>query len=349
MSPTRQILLTVALVLVVVTAAAVVLVVGLLRTSPPPERTGFGFTVSSSSDPYGSWAAFTADVDLSAARGLEWVRLGIASWLVAPSPAGADIGWDEHALAVYDREIDYIRSRGLRVFLVTSGAPDWTQGASSAEYARVSAAYWSHLAQRFAPRVAVWQVFNEADSSDYRTFRPLDRPDRRYTRELAGLLRSARTIVHDVAPGVVVTTNSTGFPVDDRREAIWTDYFAALAPSLDAVTLDLYPTDDPGQIASLPDRVARAEQRFRLPVYVGEVGLQTCRGCWSEETQGRAVGAAVAALRTAHPRAVLVYEMRDGGPDTTDGESTFGVVALDGRRKTGFDRILAQMTPEPGP
>ncbi|WGW11718.1 cellulase family glycosylhydrolase [Saxibacter everestensis] len=303
---------------------------------------GFGFTGSLDSRPGAAddIESFKRDVDALVEHGQQWIRFGIIGWQVARvSGDDGHLVWDESRLKVFDEAIAYARQKGLRVFLTTA---DGQNAAGTAEAYRTSMReYWTTLARRYAPRVSVWQLYNEVDGSHFRTDQQLKSMTPEYLAQLKAMLQIGRTAIKEASPETLVTTNTSGWPVDDAMEADWNTFFDAISATLDVIAVDVYPADDTTDIEGLTSRVERISQRYDKPVIVAEVGLQTCRGCWSEADQGRYVAAAVEALKEAEPMAILIYQWRDG--KDPDGLNAFGVIHIDRSPKAGFDRIMAAM------
>jgi len=112
---------------------------------------------------------------------------------------------------------------------------------------------------------------------------------------------------------------------------------------LDTITLDLYPADDAGEIDKLGVRVSATAQHYGKRVDVGEIGLQTCKTCWTEQDQATYLPKAIASLKNAQPGVVLLYQVRDQSTDSTNGEATFGIRHYDGSPKVAYDDVIAAM------
>lgn len=311
--------------------------------STPPSGTSYGFTLSLSpdADSTESLAEFKKDVDGLVSNGQEWVRVGIVSWVVA-GVWGSDheLVWNQTNLQMYDDAIDYARSQGLLVYLIT--ADGQSTGASDAQYKSTMKEYWKVVARRYAAQVTVWQIYNEVDSSTYDSMAGIKNLTSDYLTELRAMLTIGRQAIKAASPHTLVTTNTSGWPVNDDMEARWETYFDAIAPVLDLIALDVYPADNQDQIAGITSRITKMKKRYKKPVIIAEVGLQTCDGCWTEPEQGEYVTATVKALAAAKPMAILVYRWRDAAGDSA-GADTFGVRHSDGTPKSGFQQILSVM------
>lgn len=315
-------------------------------TSSPGGATEFGFNAGlrnshSSSDV----ERFKANVDDLVANGQMWVRIGIASWVVSTGGSVDAITWSDQGLAAYDQALSYAHCKGLHVFLVTSGAPDWAQNFAFADYVKVSRDYWTFLAQRYRDDVDVWQVFNEADGSDFRQFKPLgvNGLSSSYLQQLKVLIETAGAVIHRANPRVKVTTNASGYPMNDAEQADWFRYFDVLAPVLDTVTVDVYPGTDSGEIDKLGARIALLQARYNKPVSIGEIGIPTCRGCSSETDQRIYMPRVIASLKKGAPAVILYYLLQDTGDDAGQDGSSFAIISDDGTHKPAYDAIMKAM------
>jgi hypothetical protein len=304
-------------------------------------NTGYGFTVSfhPGPDAVNNLSTFKRDVDLLVENGQEWVRFGIIGWEVVETWGDhRSMEWNEPTLKRYDQAIAYARNKGLSINLVTA---DGHMGldASNARYRAMMGEYWSTLAQRYAPDVKIWQIYNEVDAGHYsqRTVFDGELSDS-YLAGLKSMLQIGRKAIKDPSPATLITTNTMGWPMNDTTEERWVKFFDAVGPTLDVIALDVYPAHYTKQIAKLSDRVEHMKSRYDKPVIIAEVGLQTCKECWSEEDQGKFVAAAIHDLAKADPMAIIAYELRD--PPKSTG---FGLLHADRTEKEGFNQIIIAM------
>lgn len=308
----------------------------------PNGNTGYGFTLSfdPARDAINNLSTFKRDVDLLVENGQEWVRFGIIGWEVVETWGDhQSMEWNEPALKRYDKAIAYARSKGLTINLVTA---DGHMGldASSAQYRAMMGEYWSTLAERYARDVKIWQIYNEVDAGHYS--RPIAFDGELSDTYLAGLnsmLQIGRKAIKDASPETLISTNTMGWPMNDATEKRWLKFFDAVGSALDVIALDVYPAHYTKQIAKLSERVENMKSRYGKPVIIAEVGLQTCKECWSEEDQGKFVAAAIRDLAKAEPMAIIAYEFRD--PPKSIG---FGVLHANRAEKEGFDEIIAAMS-----
>lgn len=311
----------------------------------PPPGTSYGFTLSLSMDQNSkdNLDGFKRDIDGLVKHGQKWVRVGIASWTVAGIWNSNDqLTWNEENLEIYDQAISYARQQGLLVYLVTADGQN--SGQSQDAYQKNMKQYWSVLAQRFASSATVWQLYNEVDAAHFSTQGVLKGLSPGYLSNLKSMLTIGRKAIKSASPSTLVTTNASGWPVSDSMQQRWTQFFDAVAPTLDVIAVDVYPADSTEAVKSLAARVTAMHKRYKKPVIVAEVGLQTCENgsCWTEADQGTFVSAAIKSLSAAKPMAILVYEWRDSG-ESVDGEDTFGILTADRSQKSGFAALLRTM------
>ena len=299
---------------------------------------GFGFMVSFSATGHGPGLEdFRKDIDLLVANRQKWVRLGIIGWEVMAVRGGPrSIHWSEAALRMYDEAVDYAYSKGLQIHLVLAdGAND--PSTTFADYKAIMQEYWSAIAGRYAKKVTVVQVYNESDSSHFRLVtQPVTRITDRYLQELASVLKIARDSVKAVNPNILVTTNTTGWPMSDAAQSRWHQYFDGIHANLDVISLDTYPADNLTEIQKLPIRIADIERRYGKPVIVAEVGLQVA-GKWTSEDQARFVPAAIEAAKEAAPLAIIVYQLRD------EGKNSFGLIQENRTPRASFPASIRVM------
>lgn len=281
-------------------------------------------------------ADFERDVRAVKEHGGTWVRFGVRAYdVVVDWDRDGAIRFDAEGLATVDAALDLATAAGLEVYLVTADTvPEEAVARSGRPYLEIMTEYWQHLAERFGDRVALWQVFNEADGGHFRTGDSLggELPPA-YLEELALVLERAASTIRAAAPRVDVTTTAGGYPVDNAMEEHWGVFFAAVGGPLDVVAVGLYPQVDQPAISSLSDRLERLRDRVGKPVVVAELGLQTCPECFSEADQGTYIAASLRELRSAPVRAVLVYELRDSD------RYGFGILHRGWTPKTGAQEI----------
>lgn len=279
-------------------------------------------------------ARWREDVDLLAAHGQNLIRTGIYAWMVAPQPDQ----WASESVAFFREAFAYARERGLAINMVVPGAPDWAQNFDFEQYANTCRWFWTRMRENFGDQVDLWQVYNEADHAHYQKFTPAIR-DARYLGEFAHMLGIAKDVFGGFG-GRPITTNLTGWPMNDEREQEWYQVLDAIGAPLDVLGIDLYPADNEAEIARLADRMRRVSERYRKPIFVAEIGLQTTPGSWTEEDQRRHVAAAIGQLRTVELWGISLYELRD-----SSSPGGFGIQRQDGSRKLGFGEVMRAMSP----
>ena len=280
-----------------------------------------------------------ADVDTLVSHGQNLIRTSVYAWLVAP----AKFEWNPEASAFYRDALGYARDRGLAINMVVPGSPDWSQDYPFEDYAEACSWFWTTMRDNFDDMVDLWQPYNEADHSHYQKFTGAPREDSdeyaRYLGEFGYMLGVAREVLG--RNGTPVTTNLTGWPMNDAREQEWYTVLDAIQPALDVLSLDLYPADSEAEIARLAERGERVRQRYDKPVFIAEIGLQTTPGSWTEADQRAYVPAAIKTLRTGKVWGICLYELRDN-----ESPAGFGIIRQDGSQKPGFATVMSAMAPK---
>jgi len=110
--------------------------------------------------------------------GVSWVRVVMYWRAVAPNPGdwrspGVDLGNPaNYDWARYDRAIDELRGRGLKVLLTVSGpVPDWATRSRHSATMHPSASQFGRFmraaGQHFATRIDHWSIWNEPNHPDF--------------------------------------------------------------------------------------------------------------------------------------------------------------------------------------
>lgn len=307
-------------------AGSAIATLGIAAPASAATPTEFGFTINTDTQD-GKESYRLPDLDTLVSLGMQWVRINIPTGDIIADWEGDTIRFNEDRIVALSRTISEARVRGLKVYLMSIGGYETRDAAA---YVAKMTEYWNVIAKRFASRAAVWQVFNEANGWHYRFYETVSDADMpAYLKDMAEKLSLARGIIRKYGPRTRVTTNLGGYPLHDATEARWHQALDVIAPSLDAVTVDLYPDLWEDAIASIPARMERLKQRYGKPVYVGEIGLPVQTGRFTEAQQAQAYRRYLSTLDTAHIEAAVFYLLRDvmGGDGQLD---TFGVYRADG-------------------
>lgn len=291
-----------------------------------------GFTVDA---PQPGLKVFERDVRAIRDLGANWVRFGVVGHQIVTNwSESGRVVLDQDRLEDYDDAFDLVESLGMSVCLLTvDGAPATR---NTPEYLDAMRQYLDQLASRFGSSTAVWQVYNEANDIDFRTAGRIEGDLDVYLADLDEALGVASEAIHARASHVRVTTSASGYPVDDEREEDWLRFFAGVGTHLDMSTINLYPVLSDETISSLPDRIERLEQAQGLPVSVGEFGLQTGPGLYTEGQQVESLTKTIAALAQTRATPVFIYRLRNDGAHNDDG---FGLFEIDGTPKSSVPEI----------
>lgn len=292
------------------------------------------------------------DVDNAAALGSTTVRLAI-HW------SGLEVfGPNEYAQWYLDRidaTVARARARGLKVLLTPVFTPTWasSSGLQStppddlADFGRFAA----FLAKRYAPDLAGIEVWNEPNLV---SFWSSDDAAGTYV----GLVRAAHAAMKASAPSVPVVAGVLSGADTSFLEQL---YAKGIQGHYDVLSVHVYNDGrhpetliDPQYAAatflqglqSLRETVDRHGET--KPIWITELGwnTSTLRGSlWLDgvtlEQQAEYLGRALAMLESPDwgidfVSGVLVYRLRDTGPDADDPQQNYGLRFYDGTEKMSF-------------
>jgi hypothetical protein len=293
--------------------------------------TEFGITLPA--PPHRSQEEFEGDLARLKSLGMTWARFAVVADTVVENWGFAEgaVSLDPDVLDRIARAAAAAQEAGLKVCMVMADIYDAPE-ADEAEFLRNMRQYWAGVVAPLAEHVDVWQILNEPDGAHFRTMEDVAQADRpEYLRMLARTLGAAHDELERVDAHVTMTTNLYGYPLGDAMEERWTESLDAIAPHLDVITVDAYPELSREETLELPDRVSRLRERYGKEVMIGEMGLQTCTDCATEEQQAEAYRLYLENLQDSVISVLFFYQLRDTGEDT--GEGTFGIEESDGTDK----------------
>jgi len=178
-------------------------------------------------------------------------------------------------LTEYDNAISYAFSKGLKIYLVTN-TPSFAQNAASDVYQNITFQYHQFLASRYQGKIAVWQVFNEADIHNFKNYSTITGFDAAYLASLSSAIQAAASAIKQVDPGILIAANAGAF------FPWWQQYFSGLIDNIDVMGIDLYPgTND--DIQNYPAVIQSLKSQFGKEIIVSETGM--CTGLHSDQTQ----------------------------------------------------------------
>jgi len=308
---------------------------------------------------------FKANVDeLASLRidSLAWIRFAIDDVDAFPrtdrrthridcSPA-SPVNCNPANLAVYDEAVDYAWSKGFDVFLVTN-VPSWARVYSDPvnpwevkysleEYKQITTAYYEILANRYAGKVGIWQIFNEANVFTFDAYSSFTLNDK-YLGMLSAILGQARKTIRLIDSGASITTNAGGWPYSASLHEQWQRYFDALHTNLEVISLDIYPDKDRSAIDSLVSRVEEIRSRYSKPVAVAETGLCTDATRFTEADQAAYIPLYIERFREAGASVIAIYEYQDNTELSGECEQSFGLTTAEGDKKPSYDAIMASL------
>lgn len=287
------------------------------------KRTQFGFTMSIP-DPDNPEQAYR-DLDKMKELGVKWVRTGIiTSDMVTRWGDGGKVEVNQETIDLYVDFLKKAKSYNMKVILMS--VEGYYGDITYNQYLTEMRQYWNLISEPLSPYADVWQVYNEPDGLHYRTYEPVNQlPDEAaYYKELANSISEFRTIVKQDNSQTRVTTNLSGYPMNDKIESDWNYRLDIIHRSLDLITVDVYPEYNLEEIKEVPERLSRIKNKYKKNVMIGEIGMPTCTTCSPKEQVAQALTAFIDYLPHKDTEAIIFYQLRDSSNDNT-GESSFGI------------------------
>ena len=292
--------------------------------------------------------AFNKTVDDLIANNQKWIRLNILPWETVTGGSINVVNWNEEITAKYVKAISYAKSKGLKVYIVTS-TPDFANSFQSNDFIGVTTLYHKGLAERLKGNVDVWQIFNEADIHNFKGYASISDSDLtdNYLSDLKTNIGAAITAIKIIDPNIKFATNVLGYPLDTNTFNRWDKYFNSIASTVDILSLDIYPRwyED---ISVIKSNVIGVESKFQKPVIIAETGFPSNTLNSSEKIQADIMVKTIAELRQALPMAIFLYQYSDTLPSTDRTESSFGIVTTNGTKKESFDPIMHALSTPTG-
>src|SRR5258708_6847126 len=211
---------------------------------------------------------FTADVDDMVNHQQKWVRFNILEDVASPGRTSTNpqLVWNQDALTEYDNAISYAFSKGLKIYLVTN-TPSFAQNSASDIYLNITFQYHQFLASRYQGKIAVWQVFNEANIHSFKNYSTITGFDAAYLASLSSAIQAAASAIKQVDAGILIAANVGGYPLDSALFDSWRRYFSGLINNIDALGVDLYPgTND--DIQKFPAVIQILKSQFGKEIIV---------------------------------------------------------------------------------
>ena len=109
------------------------------------------------------------------------------------------------------------------------------------------------------------------------------------------------------------------------------------------IAIHAYPERSATVIGLVPTYVRQLKQRYGKPVAVLEFGLPNVSGYGTPTQVGQAVVDQIRAVMSAEPFCAALYQLRDRGTNTNDGEQMFGVLNTDWSRKSYYDAVVVEV------
>jgi polysaccharide biosynthesis protein PslG len=322
-----------------------------------PERpTTFGFSESSAIFRK-SESELARDFDGMSGLGVRWVRLDL-QWAYVQEHGPDEWRWDKLDLAVR-----LARERELDVLALLAYTPAWARPEGTSDKHPPSnpddfARYAREVSRRYAPLgVSAFEIWNEPNVSSF--WQPRPDPEGYTT-----LLQRASAAIRAEDPGATIVTGGLA-PASDRsdgreirdRTFLGRVYAAGGREAFDAVGLHPYTWPElPGHAADWNTFLGIADLR-RVMVDQGDEAKRVWGTEFGAPTIDRGRGVSEARQRDTvidgysrwsaydFTGPLLWFTYRDDG--TTDAyDDHYGLLAVDGRRKPGYDAFRALLDAE---
>jgi len=300
-------------------------------------------------DPVPSTASIDAGLNRAQALGAKIVRTEM-SWALAEPRRGV---FSERYLKTVRYLVDGAASRGMKTLLLVLRTPCWASSAPGKRACRRTtpravSAYppadpatfgpiAGLVAQRFAPKLAAIEVWNEPDHYNELYFAGPDKVSR-----YAALLKVAYPAIKAQAPDLTVLA---GALVGANGKFLQALYDQGIKGSYDALSVHYYDLVLASLRAIRQTMTANGDDK---PLWLGEFGWPTCaprhateggHACVTKTVQALALGDVFRGLNTTPwVQAAVVYAMNDAPA------SSFGLIDRRGIRKPAFATLRSLFT-----
>jgi hypothetical protein len=303
--------------------------------TPPPSsnKPGVGMMV------FVQQATWARDLQETVATGATWIRMDIPIGVYGSVNNGVFVP-NQGQVDFYRQAAQQADAAGLKIVLVMAAAYN-SDSWSEAQFRDYNGQYWKAVSQNIGQYVDLWQIFNEHDGRDYRNHTPISLTAS-YLDRMRLTLAHARTSVrqHSSAP---LTTTPFGYPVDEARYTKWQTFFDGIGSSLDVIGVHAYPEKSAAVIGRVPTYINRLKTRYNKPVAVLEYGLPSVAGYGTPTEVGKAITDQIAAIMSASPMTATLYQLRDRGTDTNNGEMMFGIIRNDFSKKEYYNTVVTEV------
>ncbi len=329
------------------------------------------FDTSYISDPNPlNFDTFKAQIDeLKAAAGSRslLIRFPIWDWegfpfnnpdnLTIDCRASTPINCNPQRLDQYGEAIDYVRSKGFQVQLVTN-VPQWAKLYSKAsgtgekqltreQYLALTDAYYREIGSRYSGKVRIWLVIGEADVQAFDKFADNTIKDSplttEYLSQLNAVYAQARTTIKNVDPNGLITTTSGGWPYNSALRDRWNTYFDSVGTHFDIISVDIYPDSNVSEIQQISTNISQLKARYGKPVIMAETGLCTSGTGWTATDQATYIPQTLAQARDGGADSMLLFMYQDNAAltdPTYNCAPTFGIKDKTGAQKSSYPKIM---------
>lgn len=257
--------------------------------------------------------AFKGDVDRLVQANQKWIRFNFINNGVVQGNADGSVGFSDK-IGVYDEAIDYARQRGLKIALVTN-APESFANLPIDQYVQSAANFYLELAKRYKGKIETWQLFNEADTHNFRDYHDISAGfEATYLDDLVKVVAASASAIKSQDPNAKITMNASLWAPDrsiirDRT----TRFFDPLASSLDIISLDPYPdVYDPNSAQTIPEDIEYFYNKYKKDIAIAEIGV-SAHDIPDNQKRANILLSQLSTIKSGRikPKAVFPYEMRN--------------------------------------
>ena len=285
--------------------------------------------------------------------GADQLRLDISWAIIEPEPGVYD--W-----TLTDRLLGSTKAKGINVLGVIGFAPEWSHNPDRSVKPDLFAEFVDLAAQRYAGKVAAWEIWNEPNQT--RSW--LAKPD---PRAYARLFEAASAPIRTHDPKAKILMGSLAPAVDDPdgiEISPITFLKGVYEAKIDRSSYDVvsvhpfsYPALPSGDeewntFNRLPDiyRVVKRNGDGKKPLWLTEYGARTGTSSRSVSLKRQTrlmIDAYRETKKLPFVQALFFYSLRDASPNVKEPEDNFGILKFNGRPKPAYKALRRELIRNP--
>jgi hypothetical protein len=237
------------------------------------------------------------------------------------------------------------KAAGLKVFWDAADTLRISNSLTNAQWITWQSSMWQYMSERLGDWVDAWQVFNEHDGRDIRTFAARDYVnDPTQLNFFRDALQGARNAIRAGGSTAPVGTTVFGYPINEDRIQRWFRFHDVVSAQMEYIGIHAYPEFNGAIFTSFMNRVY---DRYRKPIAVLEFGVPDSGG-YGTAPEYQRVGDGIViqndALLAVKDRllAATLFSLRNRVLGGT-GEGGFGILDHDWRRKAYWQKVVTSI------